>query len=54
MLTVIADALMTATRQNRDGHDERLTDQHAHHRMLRRARLEKEQEYRVDRFRTLW
>ncbi|MEL6594564.1 MAG: hypothetical protein AAFQ47_01395 [Pseudomonadota bacterium] len=54
MLTIIADALMTATRQKRDEVDERMRDQHAHSQMLRRARLENERPFRLDRQRDLW
>ncbi|WP_224823887.1 hypothetical protein [Cognatishimia sp. MH4019] len=54
MLTIIADALMTATRQRRDDVDERIKDQHAHNQMLRRARLENERPFRLDRQRDLW
>lgn len=54
MLTIIADALMTATRQKREERDELLNDQHARRQRLRRARLENEHPFRFDRQRDLW
>lgn len=54
MLTIIADALMTASRQKRDEVDERMKDQHAHNQMLRRARLENERPFRIGRQRDFW
>ncbi|MEL7213075.1 MAG: hypothetical protein AAGK92_10465 [Pseudomonadota bacterium] len=54
MLTIIADAMMVASRQKRDPHDVLDHDQHAQHQSLRKAREGHQQLLRLNSQRFLW
>ena len=54
MLTIIADAMMVASRQKRDPRDTPHDDQHAHHQSLRKTREEQQQLLRLNSQRFLW